>query len=253
MTTPTVGLFIVDTESYVLANNAIEHSLGAADFKSVTVLTDAPWHWPKYRTIHIKKLSSVEQYNKIILDVLPNLMETDYVLVIQYDGFVLHPELFSTKYFEFDYIGAPWPAAFGSFNVGNGGFSWRSRRLVEAAAALSMHRGENLAEDLFICVQARTALEEFYSVKFADLQTASAFSVESQPLIQKTLGFHGVFHLPKVYSDNIEYLIENLPERNLTNNLLLLNVNESRYTSHEVAYIRDLISKRLSGNKIHQR
>lgn len=39
---------------------------------------------------------------------LNKYIETDYVLIVQYDGFILNPKAWMDEFLEYDYIGAPW-------------------------------------------------------------------------------------------------------------------------------------------------
>ena len=53
-------------------------------------------------------------------------VSTDYVLIVQADGYILNPHLWSDD-FLCDFIGPPWPRQHShTFPVGNGGFSIRS-------------------------------------------------------------------------------------------------------------------------------
>lgn len=220
-TAPTVALVIADTETYTLANNAIHHCQSAYAFASTLIFTDRPEFWPQYRTIPVAKIQSIEDYNRIILEELPKVIDTDFALVIQFDGFIINPQAFSPDFFQFDYIGAVW-GEYPEYRVGNGGFSWRSRRLIEATSKHLSLRKDGLAEDLFICRQLRPLLESQYKCHFADEATANRFSYEIVPTNQPTFGFHGLFNLIQVYRDAPTFLIDNLPDRVIKNQLGLL-------------------------------
>jgi hypothetical protein len=82
-------------------------------------------------TIQIKeldfKLSNVADYNNIMLNIKfwENLKSFKKVLVFQSDTFMYKYGI--EKFFNVDYIGAPWPVDLGTpSHVGNGGFSLRS-------------------------------------------------------------------------------------------------------------------------------
>lgn len=40
---------------------------------------------------------------------LGDYIETDFVMLVHYDGFIVHPELWRDEFLDYDYIGAPWP------------------------------------------------------------------------------------------------------------------------------------------------
>jgi hypothetical protein len=114
---------------------------------------------------------------------------------VQRDGFVLNLELFHIDWFNLDYIGSPWPAFFrgeGVNQIGNGGFSLRSRKLMKEVSKIDLSYFPNEPEDNIICLKAYPYLIDL-GFKFASLKEAAKFGVEwllpETPL--KTFGFHG--------------------------------------------------------------
>lgn len=209
-----VSLVLADTESYVLANNAIEQCLQQFAFEEVLVLTDRVNLWPQFRTQQIGKITSSLDYSRLMLLEVPRHVTTDFFMVAQYDGFILDGAAFSQDFFNFDYIGAPWPvSAYPYLRVGNGGFSWRSRRLALAVADMAGFWNEREPEDEFISRIARVALEIRHGCRFADVETAERFSSELILPTESVFGFHGLIHMPLVYRNNLAFLMENLPER----------------------------------------
>ena len=206
-----VALVIVDTLQYALAHNALVHSLRAVDAQQVLIFSDNQAAWGDLPIIETPSLRGTDDYNRLITQRFPEHLTADFCIVLQYDGFVINPGEFSPHFFHYDYIGAPWPH-FASMNVGNGGFSWRSRKLVEAVAGLP-YADFALAEDLFICRQERPGLEQDHGIRFAPPALAAHFSLESVPVGFPTFGFHGIFHLPNIYRESIDFLIENLDPR----------------------------------------
>jgi hypothetical protein len=98
--------------------------------------------------------------------------------------------------------------------VGNGGFSLRSRRLVDTVSFFSERYDEEVAEDVFICKHIRRELES-RQLRFAPLESARRFSCEWPVGKWKTFGFHGIFHLPGLYINQMDFLLENLSEATL--------------------------------------
>ncbi len=211
--TQSLALVIADTSQHVLARNALLHTVRSLDFSQVLIYTDRPEAWPGLAVRHIAALTSLAAYNRLIVHRLAEDLQAEHALVIQYDGFVLNPGEFSPHFRHYDYIGAPWPH-FETMEVGNGGFSWRSRRLVEAVASLP-YDGEHQAEDVHICRDLRPALESRFGLRFAPRAIAAHFATESVPVPWPTFGFHGVFHLPAVYRGQIDYLLKHLSPRTL--------------------------------------
>ena len=137
---------------------------------------------------------------------LSEYIHTDFALIIQSDGYVINPDSWRDEFLEYDYIGAPFKLPTDNFSyrdiygkifrVGNGGFSLRSKKLIELANKLNLewkpfHGFYN--EDGFICAMNRHIYEE-NGCKFAPLHVAKYFSHESDiPENQglSTFGFHG--------------------------------------------------------------
>jgi len=149
------------------------------------------------KVLHLKidTIRSKEDYSKFIFKTLINYIETDFCLIVQYDGYVLHPELWKPEFLNYDYIGAPWWYS-DSYNVGNGGFSLRSRKLLKAIA--SRNWAIYHPEDECICRRYRRFLEQHFDIRFAPESLAATFSFEPHAPFSKyefndnTFGFHGI-------------------------------------------------------------
>jgi len=210
-TTPSVTLVIIDTESYELALRAVNESAAKFHFDRVLIFSDDASKWGNYLVNLIPKLTHIHEFNQFIIKELPKYLETDFFLMIQFDGFILNANEFRPEFFNFDYIGAPW-YFFKTHNVGNGGFSLRSRKLAEAVAEFR-YDPYSWPEDAFICRKNEWRLRSFYNCRIADEGLASHFSVENEIRPFPTFGFHGLFLLPMVYKDDASFLIEHLPKR----------------------------------------
>lgn len=112
---------------------------------------------------------------------------------MQWDGFVVRPEAWDPGFLDFDYIGAIWPQFDDGAVVGNGGFSLRSKRLLEACQSLDV---SSHPEDVTICRTHRVLLEQEFGIRFADPATAARFSYERSNRTGAEFGFHGAFNLP---------------------------------------------------------
>lgn len=212
---PSLAVAIVDTDHHVLARQALIHTMTAMErhgrpFSQVLIYSDRPEAWPGLPVIPVPTLRSINEYNLLITREMAKHLSADFVLVIQYDGFVLNADQFSPHFLHYDYIGAPWPN-YERHDVGNGGFSWRSKRLVQAVAQIDDYDPSE-AEDLFICRSRRDWLEKL-GCRFAPKAIASHFSVEFPAVPYPTFGFHGIFHLPSVYRESPEFLVDHLNDR----------------------------------------
>jgi hypothetical protein len=113
-------------------------------------------------------------------------VESEYVLIIQHDGFILNPWVWSNEFLKFDYIGAIWGHG-DNYDVGNGGFSLRSRRLLQMLA-FDNCIFETHPEDYVICRTYGEYLRK-KGIVFAPTKIANRFSIEVHKWSNQ-FGFH---------------------------------------------------------------
>jgi hypothetical protein len=145
------------------------------------------------RIVRVPRLTSSKAYSHFVLHSLADHIRTSHCLIVQWDGFVLDGARWDNKFLDFDYIGSPWPQFADEHSVGNGGFSLRSRRLLEACR--DPRFSGTHPEDVMICRTNRTLLEREHGIRFADLPTAERFSYERTSPPCPTFGFHGIFNM----------------------------------------------------------
>lgn len=190
---PDTTLVCVDCRYYDLAAHALERSLACCSFERALFLTDAEARVEGVETVRIAPIASAEQYSRFMIRGLGRYVETQFVLVVQYDGYVLSGAAWSPEFQRYDYIGAPWKGAAGGPAVGNGGFSLRSRKLLRALADPRLERLH--PEDIAICRTYRSLLEREHGIRFAPAELAARFSFETLAPAGPTFGFHGIDHL----------------------------------------------------------
>ena len=200
---------VIDTLNHTLSAQALERSHERFPLKNALIFSDKVDHWNGRKIIEIPAIKSTKDYNSVVFFDLPKQLKTDFALFIQYDGFVLSGELFSEQYLNWDYIGAPWPH-YSDFTVGNGGFSLRSKKLVDNIQKYLLPEDLHSAEDVVICRYLRARLEENDGLQFAPEKIAEMFSYEMRKPDFDTFGFHGLSHLPEVMVGEIEELFEYL-------------------------------------------
>jgi len=181
--------------------------------RSLFLTHDIPRAVPRgIDVVEIDRITSIDDYNRFVLYQLWAYVETEFCLVVQADGYVLHPERWSDEFLDFDYVGAPWPLSdsayidpFGNHQqVGNGGFSLRSKRLLLVPTKVevpwevnhgSFYQHMNAgfySEDGNICVHNRHIFEA-QGCRFAPPKVAGRFSRELRvpPFTQsRTFGYH---------------------------------------------------------------
>jgi hypothetical protein len=199
---PDVTLCCIDAQNHVMALRALDHSRREIQFAKTLLFTDGiptDIHLPDgIDVIPIGTISSHEEYSRIVLKELYPHIATSHVLLVQWDGYVVHPEMWMDEFLASDYLGAAWPDGKGGYSVGNGGFSLRSRRLLEVLQDDGFTLVTN-TEDVTICGHHRPRLESEFGIRFASTDLAKRFSFEmdARDVIAgaKTFGFHGIFNL----------------------------------------------------------
>lgn len=137
-------------------------------------------------TVKIDSIISKSQYSEFILKNLTKYIDTDYVLISQWDGHIINFNKWSDNFFEYDYLGAPWLWKDSNSYGGNGGFSLRSKKLLNAIGKFS-YDGV-VPEDEFICVSNLNELIG-QGFKFATKEFSKTFSIEND-VYDNSFGFH---------------------------------------------------------------
>ncbi|MED5618593.1 DUF5672 family protein [Ideonella sp. BN130291] len=210
---PQVTLCCVDTRTPQLALAALARCTAGIRFAEVLLFTDtrvcrqAP---PGVRLVDMR-IESVAAYSEFMLRGITPHIATSHWLIVQWDGFVLDASAWRPEFLDHDYIGAPWPKVEGERAVGNGGFSLRSRRLLQALQDPEIVVSH--PEDVCICQLNRDHLEQQHGIRFAPLALARHFAYERAKPNHPTFGVHGLFNFADVFSpEELLQLLRGLPD-----------------------------------------
>ena len=193
---PQVTLCAVTSVNVAATITALERCLEQIDFGACRLLTDvtlSPAH-PGIEVVKIERIASSVAYSDFMLAKLPDHIDTSHCLIAQWDGHVLDAGRWRDAFLDYDYIGASWPQFDDGHDVGNGGFSLRSRRLMDlcrAPAFAPVH-----PEDVAIGRTNRTWLEG-QGMRFAPRALADLFAAERSADPRETFGYHGVWNMPR--------------------------------------------------------
>jgi hypothetical protein len=216
---PDVTLICVSSVNFEHTLYAFQKSMQKINFGDVKLISDQNPPGFVESGISIEKcdsITSIDSYSHYMIFDLYKHVHTSHCLVIQADGFVINPEQWDPLWLTYDYIGAPWEYVDHSYldpwgnhhRVGNGGFSLRSKKLLEVPLNAYVHfdvnwgnfykhmNANDTAEDGCICVHNRH-IYEVLGCKFAPIEVASRFSHEKilpETKGIKPFGFH--YHLP---------------------------------------------------------
>ena len=154
-------------------------------------------------------IKTTKDYSDLLLTGLRQYVAGTHVLIIQWDSFILHPELWTHDFLQYDYIGAAWPHH-PETPVGNGGFSLRSVKLLEALESQAITKRH--PEDFCICVDNKVTLENQFGIRFAPENIAEQFAVE-RTTWHPAFGFHGFFNFGKALSpEELSAFVDLLPD-----------------------------------------
>lgn len=240
-----VSLVCVETRRSHLAIQAMERCMRGARFAECLLLSpNAPEGLPaSIHHVPIPDIGSVAQYSQFMVKQLGAHFSAGHALIVQWDGFITDASRWEPGFLDYDYIGAPWFDQ--PMSVGNGGFSLRSRRLVDALAR--MDTPETHPEDHVICGRYRPELESRFDVRFAPFDVASRFSWEAVEPAQPTFGLHGFFNFHRAMSEPelVEYLdgCDDAIVRSVAGRRLLKNL----YRMSMPSAAAKLLARRMAG------
>ncbi len=219
-----IDLICIDTlqpeeafKSLLICNHFFE--FGKMIMVSNSVIPNSNRHNIKhYHIEHITK----KEYSDYCFH-MSDYSDNDFVLIVQHDGFICNPKLWDDDFLKFDYLGAP----FNNFamsicsdqfmespcynSVGNGGFSLRSKKLLNFMKFISNLPRIREEEDIVLCIQYYN-LAKSMGIKFADKNLSHKFSYESDMKADrwitteyfdpiKQFGFHHISNKNKLLKD----------------------------------------------------
>ena len=198
---PGVTLVCIDTANHALAVRALAQSRAGIRFARVLFLTDrvpdgvgVP---DGVDVVAIAPIVSRDAYSNFVLKELLPFVETDHVLLVQWDGYAINPGAWDPAFLECDYLGAKW-------FWHKDGDARRQRRLFAAfappargacrirASNSSRPRTRRSAAPSGRCSNASTA------IRFGSEALADKFAFEAAYPIGKPFGFHGLFNFWQV-------------------------------------------------------
>lgn len=214
---PNVTLIAVSSVKIYETIKALEYSMKDVQYGEVVLVThEKPRKLPSGITYkHCEPITNIDMFNKMMVYDLAQYVNTDYILLVHYDGFVVNPSAWKDEFLEYDYIGSPWPlpseghssyfdAKGNVVRVGNS-VSLRSKRLLEYPKAHNLEWRKtpdgDYNEDIFLCAMNKCQMEE-NGIKFAPIEVARYFGREHT--MEETTGMNPfVFH--KWWDENASY------------------------------------------------
>lgn len=170
--------------------------------------------------VHSEENMNIDRYSDFCLKELHQYIKTEFVMIVQYDGMAVRKDYWTDKFFDYDYIGASWPLRFTWIRpgeeVGNGGFSMRSVKLLHALKDPTIQRNKQDPrfdnEDSVICQGFGSYLQYEHEIRFAPKLLADRFSHEWCNPTGHSLGFHGIWNTPLFFDEStVIDLVKDIP------------------------------------------
>lgn len=194
---PDVTLVMIETREHDLAQLAIEDCERHVKFGEVIVFTDRSSQFMRAdrRIVVVPDWPNKLGWSRCSWRDVAMEVRTSHALGIQWDSWVVDPSMWRNEYLNYDYIGAPWWYKDG-LNVGNGGFSLRSTKLMRFVRKnrATFPCDTHLDDDLY-CRKYRPSLEAAGFV-WADEPLAYQFAFECvrPDPTARHFGFHAAFN-----------------------------------------------------------
>lgn len=126
---PNVTCMCIDGVNARRAVNVLEHCKKLCDFGAVKLLTHHNIDYP--HKVEIVPLNTLIAYSIFCLTEMHKHVDTSHVLIVQRDGWILNTQTWNNDWLNYDYIA---PLFVQHDDVGSGGFSMRSKKMMEAAS-----------------------------------------------------------------------------------------------------------------------
>lgn len=175
------------------------------EFESVKLIShEKPKFLPEYIQFEeCPKLNNIDDFNYYMFLEMGKHVSTSHCLIVQDHAYILNPEKWNNAWLNYDYIGSPWRIVENSYiandytrsRVGNGGFSMRSKKLLDLPKKMGWELREEQGwknEDGNICCYYKKEMLQ-NGIKYAPLELAVQFGFENvteENKYIKPFGFH---------------------------------------------------------------
>lgn len=204
---PNVTLICVDCIDPYRAISVVEHCTSLCDFGSVKFLTSEIVDYPHCKIekigINPDHVQGLIEYSNFMLFHIHEYCDTSHMLIVQHDGWILYPEIWTDEFLNYDYTA---PLFIQNTTVGSGGFSLRSKNLMETVSKITPKLENGLFgntgyayEDGVICFGLRHTLDRM-KFKFAPIDMAIkwAYGGNESHYNPKPFGFHAFYSLNRL-------------------------------------------------------
>jgi hypothetical protein len=199
---PTVTCVCVDCVDAKRAIEVLEICKSRVDFGAVKLLTSIETDYEHAVTIF--PLTSLVMYSIFVLKELYKYIDTEHLLIVQKDGWVINPQSWNPEWLGYDYI-APLFNQYEPPRMGAGGFSLRSNKLMKEVSyrvaewngtledANRIQSMVGLYEDGYLALIVRERLERG-GFKYGTIEEACKFAAggnyNKKYYVRQPFGYH---------------------------------------------------------------
>jgi hypothetical protein len=183
-----------------LTEDSVRRTLSLVEFDDILLFSGHTFMLPA-PTIRVDIHSSLDAQKLYWSGVRPYL-KTSHALFAHWDSWVVNPDCWQDEFMQCDWLGARWSFHKPPHNVGNGGFSLRSKRLMDVLETERDRLPVALPEDDAICRRYRPYLEQNYNLRWGTEEQAMRFANESDNTEPLGFGFHAVWNFPSALTED---------------------------------------------------
>src|SRR5215468_6903564 len=152
---PNVTLIAYDNTDYPERTvSVLRHCAGVMRFASVVLVARVPpsstLNGGTFYFVPDSGYAAAMQYE---VEGINEHVSTDFALFVSHDGYIMNEDAWRDDWFDYDYIGAPWPLwqcnGRPEFRVGNSGFCLKSKPFLHYCAQLSSKLERGMNGDVF--------------------------------------------------------------------------------------------------------
>lgn len=194
LTLSDITLVCYDVRANDLAAQAVKYVTAQVDFADVLLFSNHSLNVSGIATIPVDGADGPMAAAQFMWYEAPKYVRTSHYLNMEWDSGILSLDCWTEKFLNYDFIGAPWPWHPVERRVGNGGWSLRSKKMMEFLQKRSV--SVQTPEDVALSVTYRPLLESL-GFMWAPLELADIWSFE-RGIFKEAFGFHGAYNFPKI-------------------------------------------------------
>lgn len=199
-----VSLAILETRYHGLATMTLQQWTRRINFKEVLVFSDKNL-LPGAKWIPITPLSDINRdYGDIMVRGMWPFLNSEYMILINWDTLLRDQNSWSADFFDYDYIGSMWPwQAPHNDNPDHCGISWRSQRLLQAMRYPAVESVSD-AVPYHVSHQIEQMMRTKFQIRISDQEMDRRFVNEGRDLDRNdSFAVRGLWNIVNTFSRDV--------------------------------------------------